>query len=436
MRLLCAGKSLLALILFTALSVLSTAVHAAERPADTTHQSGYGDDETVGGPDGVNLQLLQIDEERESLLDLDALEEASNRWSDWKRRLNEEYNLKMGLIALTLYQRASDKPDAGDETRDAGGGIFRFLGNWTPFRDDRGNLGRLEWRLESRTDIGGDPSPQQLGAQFAAALNTGFPYGNDFDPDLAILNWNQVLADGRMYISAGRLAFDVYLDTFAFQSVLAGFLNTAVVYNPAVGNTGAGALGAVSKGFITDNIWLGAQIYDANAVSGEFDFDTFEEYEWLKAVEVGWTPAFDRRLTARIQLTYWEKDARSRAGISSGEGWAVTASYPVTENLLPFFRFGHSDGGAAVSAENAFTTGFEYSPWPSGAWNLAAGWAEPSRETHGRGLDDEWMIETSYKLYLTENFFVTPDLQLLINPAKSPNRDEVWIMGLRLGFTR
>ena len=119
MRLLCAGKSLLALILFTALSVLSTAVHAAERPADTTHQSGYGDDETVGGPDGVNLQLQQMDEERESLLDLDALEEASNRWSDWKRRLNEEYNLKMGLIALTLYQRASDKPDAGDETRDA-----------------------------------------------------------------------------------------------------------------------------------------------------------------------------------------------------------------------------------------------------------------------------------------------------------------------------
>jgi len=29
-------------------------------------------------------------------------------------------------------------------------------------------------------------------------------------------------------------------------------------------------LGVVAKGFVTDNILIGAQIYDANAVSGEF----------------------------------------------------------------------------------------------------------------------------------------------------------------------
>ena len=427
-------RPMLALALMIAISALPSVLHAADQPAEQAYQSGYGGEETFGGPDGVNLQLQLLDEERESLLDVDTFEQASDPWFNWKRTLNEKYKLKMGLIVLTLYQRASDQPDAG-ETRDAAGGIYRFLGNWTPFSDDRGNLGRLEWRLESRSDIGGDPSPQQLGGQYAAVLNTGFPYGNDFDPDFAILNWNQILADGKVSISAGRLAFDVYLDSFAFQSVLAGFLNTSVVYNPAVGTTGVGALGAVAKGLITDHIWLGAQIYDANAVSGEFDFDTFEEYEWLKAVEVGWTPDFDRRLKERVQFTYWYKDARRKAGISSGDGWAISASYPVADNLLPFIRFGHSDGGARVAAENALSVGFEYNPWPSGAWNLAVGWAEPSEETHGPGLDDEWVIETSYKLNLTKNFSLTPDVQLLINPAKSPDLDDVWILGLRVGLT-
>jgi hypothetical protein len=45
------------------------------------------------------------------------------------------------------------------------------------------------------------------------------------------------------------------------------------------------------------------------------------------------------------------------------------------------------------------------------------------------------VIETSYKLNLTENFSLTPDVQLLINPAKSPDLYDVWIFGLRVGLT-
>jgi len=55
--------------------------------------------------------------------------------------------------------------------------------------------------------------------------------------------------------------------------------------------TGVGAIGGVVKGFVTDNIWLGAQMHDANATSGKFDFDTVKEGEWLKAVEIGFTPS-------------------------------------------------------------------------------------------------------------------------------------------------
>jgi hypothetical protein len=54
--------------------------------------------------------------------------------------------------------------------------------------------------------------------------------------------------------------------------------------------------------------------------SGEFDLDTFEEHEWLKAVEIAWTPSVSRYKTDRIQFTHWNKDEREEAGVPEGSG--------------------------------------------------------------------------------------------------------------------
>lgn len=129
----------------------------------------------------------------------------------------------------------------------------------------------------------------------------------------------------RFGYAVGRLAFDAYLDPFVVQTPYGGLLNRSFVFNPALATTGAGALGAVAKGFISENMWLGGQVYDRNAVNGDFNFDTFREREWLSAVEAGWTPAFARRSTDRIQFTYWQKDERKAAGVSDGRGWAISA---------------------------------------------------------------------------------------------------------------
>ena len=63
------------------------------------------------------------------------------------------------------------------------------------------------------------------------------------------------------------------------------------------------------------------------------------------------------------------------------------------------------------------------------------GWAEPSAKTHGEGLDDEWVIESSYKIQVTPNFNLTPDLQLLFNPARAQQHNSLWIASLRAVFT-
>ena len=41
------------------------------------------------------------------------------------------------------------------------------------------------------------------------------------------------------------------------------------------------------------------------------------------------------------------------------------------------------------------------------------------------------MLETSYKFQLSQNFSITPDVQVIFNPANDPGESSVWVVGLR-----
>ena len=397
-------------------------------------QSGYEDIPEFGGPDSVGNELKRNDAEREARYQFDGLQRTFGPYFDWKRRVKEERGLSIGTSLYLLYQKASDSLPGQDD--DALGHIFRYQGAWNLFQRDNGNSGGIAWRLESRSHVGGFQAPGSLGgATGILTLAPGFAYNQKFEFDIPVLSWVQHFANGRAGYAVGRLAFDVYLDAFPFQTLSKGFINRSSIYNPTMPTTGLGAIGGVVKGFISDNFWLGAQIYDANAVNGDFDLSTVEEGEWIKAVEIGYTPSFAERGTKRLQFTYWEKDARVLAGTPKGDGWAVSVASELSDNLLSFVRFGHSDGGGGVAAEDAISAGVQFTQSFDEIWTVGIGWANPSSSTFGPGLDDEFLLETSYKFQLSKNFSFTPDIQLVFNPAGNPSENSIWIFGLRVIFT-
>jgi porin len=401
---------------------------------DNGSQSGYDDLPEFGGPESVGNELKRNDAEQESTYQFDGMQRALAPYFDWKRKIQDKNGVALGAQLYTLYQDASSSLDGRDD--DAFGNIFRFQGNWTVFKRDNGNLGRIEWRVESRSNFGSFQAPGSLGsATGVATLAPGFAYSDNFDLDLAILNWTQGFKDGRAGYAVGRLGFDVYVDAFPFQTFSRGFINRSFILNPSLPTTGVGAIGGVVKGFVSDKLWLGAQIHDANAASGEFDFDTVQEGEWIKAVEVGYAPSFEQRNAHRIQFTYWEKDARMLAGVSAGSGWAVSAAHQLNDRWFPFVRFGHSDGGGGVAAEDAFSLGVGITQRFDQIWTIGAGWARPSRQTFGPGLDDEKVLETSYKFQLSQNLSLMPDVQIVFNPANDPSDSSVWVVGLRVMIT-
>ncbi len=393
-------------------------------------QAGYENVPAFGGPESVTEQLRRADERRDAMYDWPFFD----GYFDWKKQVKEDYDVSFGLHFYGLYQRANNSLPGRDD--DAMGNVFRFLGNWTLWQEDNGNLGRIEWRVESRSDWFGLQAPGSLGgATGTAALVPGFGYSGNFDMDLAVINWTQGFANGKAGYAVGRLAFDAYLDAFPFQTLSRGFINRSFILNPTLPTTGIGALGGVVKGFVTDNIWLGAQIHDANAASGKFDFDTVQEGEWLKAVEIGWTPSFGQRKTHLVQFTYWDKDARDVAGASSGSGWTVSAAWKLNDTFFPFVRFGHSDGGGGVAAETAVSGGVEIARPRGEVWTIGAGWAKPSEDTFGPGLDNETALEMSYKFPISKNFSILPDAQIIFSPANNPGKTSIWVVGVRAILT-
>ena len=410
-----------------ALLLLAQPLLAQDAPGGQSSDEANAD---FGGPESVTNQLERAEE----------VDEAVPEWSffdgyfDWKKQVKEDYDVSFGLYFYGLYQKASDSLPEQDD--DAMGNIFRFLGNWTLWQEDNGNLGRIEWRVESRSDWFDFQAPGSLGgATGVAALAPGFAYSANFDTDLAVIKWTQGFANGRAGYAVGRLAFDAYLDAFPFQTFSRGFINRSFILNPTLPTTGVGALGGVVKGFASDNIWIGGQIHDANAASGDFEFDTVQEGEWIKAVEVGWTPSFGERKSRVVQFTYWDKDARDIAGVSSGSGYAVSAAWKLNDTFFPFVRFGHSDGGGGVAAEDAFSAGVEISRPRGQAWTIGAGWAKPSEETFGPGLDDETVVEMSYKFQVSKHLTLLPDAQVIFNPANNPDESSIWVVGVRAILT-
>ena len=67
----------------------------------------------------------------------------------------------------------------------------------------------------------------------------------------------------------------------------------------------------------------------------------------------------------------------------------------------------------------------------SDRFSLGLNWGRPNDDIYGETKDDQYTIESYYRMQVTKRLQVTPDIQLLFNPALNPEQDLVWVLGLR-----
>ena len=177
------------------------------------------------------------------------------------------------------------------------------------------------------------------------------------------------------------------------------------------------------------NLSVMVGVVDGNGNGTDWNFDSFfSKNENLKLADLAWFP--DSKFgQGEYHLTIWDSDERDNGKVPSGHGYTLYAGQRFG-NLIPFIRYGHSSGEAAA-LKNMVATGIGFSK-PFGRISDGIGlgftWGEP----FGEDAREQYGIEAYYRIQLTRELAITPDIQYIIDPSGNPTADSTVVLSLRL----
>jgi len=249
---------------------------------------------------------------------------------------------------------------------------------------------------------------------------------------LTNLYWTQNFNANNFAYIVGQVDTTDYVDVYGLVNIWTEFNNLAFTTNPAIPVPDQG-LGGVLRWTIKDRYYIVAGLADANG-DPEKPLDGFDSFfndrEYFKHIELGWEGSWEQRFNDNVHLTLWHVDERTEFNVPDGWGTAFSFSREFGK-WLPFLRLGYGDGGGAL-LDRSISTGFGYSPGHSSdRFALGVSWGQPNQEIYETNVNDQYTIESYYRLQLLKHLQVTPDIQLLLNPALNPAEDHIWILSVR-----
>jgi len=351
-------------------------------------------------------------------------------WFDWKADLQEKHGFGLGLDYSTALLSASESGLSGKDS--GSGGIVRIFGAWELVGRGGANSGAFVWKFEHRHKYGTIPAADlELELGGVGIIEPGF---SDEGGRVTNFYWRQRLGGGKITVVGGFVDVTDYLDVFALASPWTGFLNFAF----STGATTAFLPNDATLGLAAGTM-LSTKVYAVAGLTNAWSdprvpfrgFETFGEGEYFKSIEVGLTPSPDQIYFDNTHLTFWHVDESTLAGTPGG--WGLNFQYVryLNEKWMPFVRAGYADEGGSLM-ERSVSAGFGYQA--AGSRDLlgfAANWGAPNESTWGQGLENQYTMEVFYRLQLAEQLAVTPDLQLLIDPANNPDQKSIWVFGIR-----
>jgi porin len=194
-----------------------------------------------------------------------------------------------------------------------------------------------------------------------------------------------------------------------------------------------GGLGVGFGAMLTKQIYLLASLQDANGdPTNTWDgFETlFDDREYFKSLEIGWTEAKDYIYVDNYHVTVWHKDRREAAGKPSG--WGINFSFArfVDDTWMPFVRGGWSEDGDSL-LEKSLSAGIGYRlRGNKDLLGFGLNWGKPN-PNQGAGNDAQYAAEAFYRLLVGKRLNLTADLQYIRDPAINPTTSSIIVLGLR-----
>lgn len=345
----------------------------------------------------------------------------------WKAGVAERTGFNWSLDYSALLMGVSGSP--GEDS--ASSGMVRFFGFWDLVNRGTPNKGSLNWKIENRHKYSDIP-PSELGFESGYAGIFEPPF-SDQGTRLTNLYWKQYFREGTWAFVGGFLDVTDFVDVYLMASPWTGFNNFVFSTGSAATDLPNDAtLGIGAGGMVTDKIYIQAGISDADSEpTAPFEgFDNiFQESNFFKWVEIGFTPKQDQLYFDNIHLTFWHIDERVNG---TPDGWGINASWQqwINDKWLPFIRGGYTEDSGSL-LERSFTAGIGYQPVPMrGVIGIGFNWGKPNQVSF-EGADDQYTTEIFWRYQLTKELAVTPSIQYINNPALNEEEDNLWVYGLR-----
>ena len=327
-----------------------------------------------------------------------------------------------------LYQHA----DRAQQQRNGSGGDVDILGSYALKPGSNGGQRKFVFRLEQRHKYGSFP-PADLSDSIGNHLSTTTYFFNEQDLSLVELYYDVENEAAGYSFRIGKQDPGAIFNTYTYGDPETGFLGGGVVDSatpfPELGWGGSLKVALAPQTYFT----LG--FHDANADATKIGFDTLKHGQFIKGAELGFVPQTGilGSVPGKYSLLVWHRDKTQDPASTTGWGLAFTGeqALPSNPNIVPFLRYSWSDG--AASAKRHFSTGVAFQNvfgQSDDVIGLAGSWvdlADPAER-------DESSFEAFYRINVTPNFSITPDVQVIWNPAKTTAYDRVVVLSLRARF--
>jgi carbohydrate-selective porin OprB len=357
-------------------------------------------------------------------------------WFEFKMRRRQEHGIAFGGSYGVLWQNYSQSLI---DQHNAVSGKFALNFGYELLNRGQSDALWLEMVVEDRHDLGTDFPPFNAGLAAGSTVPTASTWG-ELDLGISQAYIRQDLFDHRFQYAIGRLFAPSFINAYPLMDDNRSFLNQSFSISPTIAAPlrGFGAVGAVYP--IEDSrMYVQAGMYTANSADSEWTVDDFfTKGEHFYHVEIGQSglarsgvPVQARGASDRdnYHVLAWYRNEQED-GPPEAYGVAFNANHTIHPSMMVFLRGGWSSG---FFIDTNVSAGFGYYPSETSSDQLGFGvsWAHPSSDA----LRDQYTAELFYRFHVTPNFAITPDIQVIVDPALDPSEDVLCVVGLRTRVT-
>lgn len=361
---------------------------------------------TIGlnsSPNDVEQLLKTLRNENQALLPSTPLTPYFNYFKTYIHKLNDKTGLNLGMAYTPLYQHAV----LSYERQNAGGGEFEIFGQYK-LNKDQSKSPSIGFTIEDKHRYTFIP-PHYLNTQFNSTIRTVSGYA-PFKAAITQLWFQTSIIKNVLAIRVGKIDLTSIMNSYAFESRRFFFLSNVFSSHPAVAKPENG-LGAIVGLKLSPHLYIAGGIADANGKDTTSGFNTIKYGQYFSSLEIGYRQNIIDPQSDNYHIFLWQVAARPQENLKSDNGVSIVLQKLVSLRFIPFIK-ADLNTGRVQKIKKLLTAGFGYHyplNQPYGLLGLATGFAELSDRANGH----QFIFETFYRVQLTPDSQLTPDIQII-----------------------